>query len=513
MPSYLIKGRHVIRGAPQGDEERVVADGAVVVRDGVVAAVGKAVALEPAGGFDRVLGGADHIVFPGFVNAHHHVGLTPLQLGSPDLPLELWIARRIGGRVPDLYLDTLYSAFEMVRSGVTCVQHLHGRLSGSLDDVLRGARRVIKAYRELGMRVSYSFAIRDQNRLVYAPDDEFLARLPDALAEELRALLAAQTLPLDDYFILFETLTREFADDACVAIQLAPANLHWCSDAALERVADAMRANSVPIHMHLLETPYQKAYALRRTGGSAVRYLGERGLLGPLATLGHGTWTSEDDLDVIAETGTRICHNCSSNLRLRSGTAPLIPMLDRGIEVAIGIDEAGINDDRDMLQELRMVLDAHRVTGHDERVPTPADVFRMATEFGARTTPFSDRIGVIEEGRSADLVLSRWSALAFPYLDPDTDVVDALVQRGKPPGVESVLVAGELVLDEGRIATLDEHGALSELAQSLSVPATDDERRLREMAKSLVAHVRAFYAGYLDDLDVAPHYARQSARR
>ncbi|MDP6804781.1 MAG: amidohydrolase family protein [Rhodospirillales bacterium] len=513
MSSYLIKGRHVIRGAPHGDEARVIADGAVLVREGVIAAVGKAETLEPAGGFDRVLGGADHVVFPGFVNSHHHVGLTPFQLGSPDLPLELWIARRIGGRVPDLYLDTLYSGFEMVRSGVTCVQHLHGRVLGSVEDAHRGAKMVIQAYQDLGLRVSYSFAIRDQNRLVYAADEEFLARLPADLAGELRAYLASQTLPLEDYFVLFEGLTREFADDDRVAIQLAPANLHWCSDAALERIVDVMRESNVPIHMHLLETPYQKAYALRRTGGSAVRYLGERGLLGPLATLGHGTWTSEDDLDEIAETGTRICHNCSSNMRLRSGTAPLIPMLERGIEVAIGIDEAGINDDRDMLQELRMVLEAHRVTGHDGRVPTPEDVFRMATEFGARTTPFGDRIGVIEEGRSADLVLSRWSQFAFPYLDPDTGVVDAIVHRGKPAGVESVLVAGELVLDEGRIATLDEQGALTELAQSLSGPATDDGCRLREIAKRLVPHVSAFYAGYLDDLDVEPYYARQSARR
>lgn len=188
-------------------------------------------------------------------------------------------------------------------------------------------------------------------------------------------------------------------------------------------------------------------------------------------------------------------------------------MLERGIEIAIGIDEAGINDDRDMFQELRMVLNTHRVTSHDERMPTPADVFRMATEFGARTTPFGDHIGVIEVGRSADLVLSRWSVLALPYLDFDTGVVDAFVHRGNPAGVDAVLVVGELVLDEGRITSLDEQGSLTELARLLNVLDTDDERRLRAMAKDLVPYVRAFYAGYLDGLDIVPHYARQSARR
>ena len=100
------------------------------------------------------------------------------------------------------------------------------------------------------------------------------------------------------------------------------------------------------------------------------RYLEDLGLLGPQMTLGHGVWLTEADIERVAETGTMICHNASSNLRLRSGMAPFNHWAARGVRVAIGLDEAGINDDRDMLQEMRLVLRLHRVPGMEDAVPT-----------------------------------------------------------------------------------------------------------------------------------------------
>jgi cytosine/adenosine deaminase-related metal-dependent hydrolase len=101
--------------------------------------------------------------------------LTPVQLDSPDMPLELWFVTRMVVRNVNLYLDTLYSAFEMIASGVTTVQRLHGRIPGKLDQVDRGCNEAIRAYQVVGMRVSYSYAVRDQNRLVYLRDEDFIA--------------------------------------------------------------------------------------------------------------------------------------------------------------------------------------------------------------------------------------------------------------------------------------------------------------------------------------------------
>jgi cytosine/adenosine deaminase-related metal-dependent hydrolase len=234
------------------------------------------------------------VAIPGLVNAHHHVGTTPLQLGSPDHPLELWFASRLGLRDVDWRLDTLFSAFEMIASGVTTVQHLHSRAPGGPEQVLAAADAVIGAYREIGMRASYSMALRDQNRLVYEDDAAFTARLPEALRPAMADYFARFTMPLAEQLALFDMLRGLAEGDPLIAVQLAPANLHWLSDAALEAVAALSARHGLPMHMHLLETPYQKAYARRRTGGgSALAHIHRFGLTGPRLTIGHGVWMTE----------------------------------------------------------------------------------------------------------------------------------------------------------------------------------------------------------------------------
>src|SRR5438045_3200677 len=126
MSSSLIRGKYVICQVESRAAARVIEDGAVFVDDGAIAAVGPHAEVAARYRPDRLLGSPGHVVLPGFVNSHHHVGLTPFQLGSPDHPLELWFASRMAARDVDPYLDTLYSAFEMLESGITTVQHLHG---------------------------------------------------------------------------------------------------------------------------------------------------------------------------------------------------------------------------------------------------------------------------------------------------------------------------------------------------------------------------------------------------
>ncbi len=511
MTDRIIQAKWLVRGVKNRHTADILDDGAMLVSGGRIAATGTLGEMQRLAPQASVTRYPTHMILPGFVNSHHHVGLTPLQLGSPDYPLELWFASRIPARSIDIYLDTLYSAFEMLASGVTTVQHIQGWMPGPLENIRTVANNTLRAYRDIGMRASYCFAAREQNRLVYEADEAFCARLPKELGEKLAAHLKRQVIPFEDHLTLFDLLREDNAGQTLTRIQLAPANLHWVSDDGLVALNAKAKEAGVPMHMHLLETIYQKEYAMRRSGTTAVRHLEKLGLLGPDMTLGHGVWLNEEDIEIAAHTGTCICHNCSSNLRLRSGVAPLNVFEAKGLTVGMGLDEAGINDDRDMLQELRLVLRVHRIPGMEDDVPTCPQVLRMATEHGGATTAFRGEIGRLEPGYAADAVVIDYAKATYPYQDADIPPLDALMQRAKMEAVSATYVAGEAVYEDGAFTKIDRDAVLSEIAELLASPRTPEEIARRELGLAVFPYVEAFYKGYLPGGEQPPFY-RPSSR-
>jgi cytosine/adenosine deaminase-related metal-dependent hydrolase len=511
MTKTLQKARWVVRGVKNRNEIDMIEHGAILHEHGVILAIGPAADLIRDNPTARQQGSDVHIILPGFVNAHHHVGMTPLQLGSPDHALELWFASRLSARRLDPYLDTLYSAFEMIASGVTTVQHIHGWTPGPIETIFGTAQKILGAYRDIGMRASYSYAVREQNRFVYDSDDNLLAALPRHLSAQMAANLKPQQFPFEDNMTLYDMLVAENAHHALTKIQLAPANLHWCGDNALAAIESRSRRDNVPMHMHLLETAYQKEYARRRTGTTAVKHLEKLGLLSPRLTLGHAVWLNEEDIELVAARGVCICHNCSSNFRLRSGIAPLNDFARHNIPVAIGIDEAGINDDRDMLQEMRLVLNVHRVPGMDDVPPTCAQVLRMATEHGAATTPFADRIGRLDPGKFADFVVINHKQALFPYQDDLIGIVEAIMSRAKSSAVDATIINGVTVYEDGKFNQIDRDQILGEISSRLARPRTASEQETIALSAEMQTFVKSFYANYYDKTDHTPFY-KQSSR-
>lgn len=492
----LISADTILRGFDADGAPVLLEQAALLVRDGRVADAGTAATMRRRHPNAHETGGKGCAIIPGLINAHHHVGVTPFQMGARDQPLELWFAERFRMRDVPPDLDTLYSAFEMVASGVTTVQHLHSRAPGDVTAVLERANRIIGAYDRLGMRVSYSFAMRDQNRVLYDDDQVFLDLLPAALRPVAARYLSGFGLTLDDQAQVFHELRRQHRDQERVAIQIAPANLHWLSDAGLEMAARLHDATGAPMHMHLLETPYQRDYAAHRGAGSAVAQIDRFGLLGPDLTIGHGVWLDADDLALCRERGVCLCHNCSSNLRLKSGTADLNAFLATGLPVALGMDEAGINDDRDMLQEMRLALTLHRPAGHAAPAPTAAQILRMATQHGAATTPFRDHIGGLAVGQAADIVVLDWDRVTYPWQDPRIGFTDALLRRAKAQAVSEVYVAGQLIYSGGRFMSVDRIAELERLAQWLRSPQTAFEQDLGQLSEATAPIIQKFYEFY-----------------
>ncbi len=494
MASSLIRGKYLLAGVPSEDSTEVISDGALYQEDGVIVEVGRFDDLKRRRSPDEVIGSGRQLVMPGLVNAHHHIGLTPFQLGSPDLALEPWIVVRSMNRDVDNYLDTLYCAIQMIESGITTVMHNHAAWrKGKGTDLHEMGREVLTAYRDSGMRVAFSFSHRDQNRVVYQEDERFLASLPPDLAAVMSERLKDSELSTGDYLGLFSDLKGEFGGDPRARVFLSPGNVQWCSDTFLEAVKEAAARHNAGIHIHLQESFYQKRYGLTRWGKTPLAHLQDLGFPGPEVSCAHGVWLTGPDIRLMAETGAMVCHNASSNLRLKSGVAPVNPMTAAGVTVALGIDEAGLNDDNDMLQEMRLVHKLHREPGVDGPAPTSHQVLRMATLNGAKATFFADQVGALEEGRRADVVLVNLEHIEEPYLHPDTNAVDALLYRGRGLDVDTVLVDGETVMRDRRMTRVNKSEVWADLKARLSRDLTPGELERIDAAQRLLPHVQRFY--------------------
>ena len=197
--------------------------------------------------------------------------------------------------------------------------------------------------------------------------------------------------------------------------------------------------------MHLLETKYQRSYFARTYGQSAVQWLDRLGFLTPRTSFAHGVWLSREEAVILAKRGTPLVHNPSSNLRLRSGIAP-IPMLHEvGVSLALGLDGSPLNDEPDMLQEMRLCANLQRVPGVDSKLVPLKEIFRMATVNGSKALGWGELAGSLAPGKRADLVMLDAKNFSEPYAAPRRNPIDTLITRGKSSAVDTVIVDGEIL--------------------------------------------------------------------
>ncbi len=511
MPSSLIRGKYVIcRAGADAESTTVLADGAVFQRDGVIEDVGPYDDVKSRHEADEELGGQDYVVFPGLVNCHHHGrGVTTLQTGSCDDPLETWIVGAWGRRPMDHYLMTLYTALQMIESGTTTIMYNHpltsiAHLESDIDEILR-------AFSDSGMRTAFSVFYRDQNRMVYEDDERFLSGLPSDLADSLRRFLAATNLSADEYFALFESTYRKYGTDPAgmVRVLVSPSNVQWCSDDFLQRSKEYAARYNTGIHIHLMETFYQREYGLRKWGKTPLAHLKDLEFLGPEVSCAHGVWLTEQDIDTVAQSGTTVCHNASSNLRLKSGIAPVNSMVSKGVNLAMGTDSTSFNDDDDMLQETRLVSKLHRQPGIDAPTISSHQVLSMATINAARPTCFEGQIGALEKGRRADLVVLDLRPIQYPYMEPEIDIVDALMYRGKARHVDTVLIDGQVVLRNGKFTKISKEDIGRELRERFSRPPGQSVVENRKMAERVIPYVKEYYRDWSQG-EAMPHYRYNS---
>ena len=409
-------------------QRRVLPQGAVAIKGGRIVAVGAAQEIDERYRGADVLDAGGGIVLPGLVNAHTHAPMVLFRGIADDLKLMDWLQKYIfpaearNVTAEFVKAGTRLAALEMIRSGTT-----------TFVDMYYFEDQVAEAAKEAGLRT-----VAGETLIGFpAPDNRTIA---DALAYTERFL-------------------KRWAGDPLVVPAVAPHSAYLADPDALRASRALADRYGAPILIHLSESQDEQATVKERYKKTPTVHLRDLGILRKGVLGAHGIWLDAGDRAILKEAGAGIAHCPQSNMKISSGPAPVREMLAEGLRLGLGTDGAASNNDLDMFEEmLTAALLAKHVTG-DPTVAPAASVLEMATLGGARALGMEDRLGSLEPGKRADLIVVDLSA---PRLHPLYDPVSHLVYAAKGADVRHVMVEGRVVMRDRKITTLDEAAVLAD---------------------------------------------------
>jgi cytosine/adenosine deaminase-related metal-dependent hydrolase len=452
-------------------------DGPVAGAQAISIADGRIAAIAPASGDAS----APLLAMPALVNAHDHGrAIRTSSIGADAKPLEAWVHYQALFPATDPYLVTAVSFANAALGGTGTVMNHYTRAQG-LTDLPREAAEVARAARDVGVRVGFAVSMKDRNPLVYGPSEPVLAALPADLRPEIEGRFIRMPMSPRDYMALVDDVAAA-AESPSFNVQYGPNGVQWCSDALLQAVAEASARTGRRVHMHLLETKYQRQWADANYRGGVVRMLDEIGLLSPRLTLAHCVWARPDELELLAARGVTISVNTSSNLHLHSGLAPVAAMRKAGCTIALGIDGKALDDDDDALRELRLSYLLHAGTGFDLATTTRHRALQSAVGHGRFSVTNTADDGGLRTGAPADLLLLDWAALDDDGLRDDIDPINLLFSRATARHIRELIVDGRSIVRDHRVSGIDYPAARQELVAQMRSGVTSNSRLLAAMA-------------------------------
>ncbi len=426
----------------------------------------------------RLAGG--ELTMPAPVNAHDHgYGIRTLDFGGVDDALEPWIASLRLRPATDPYCEAVVAFGRLALGGVAGTVHCHNSLLA--ERLVEEAGEVVRAARDVGIRLALSCPLLDANAWVYGGPNALRAYLAEDEWQALRGHVPSYA-PLAEQLAAADAVAHAHAGGG-VDVQYGPIGPQWCSRALLEAIAEASRANDRRIHMHLLESPRQRTWLDREYPQGIVPFLDSIGFLSPRLALAHGVHLRGEEIELLAARGVTLVSNPAANLRLRSGIAPLGEWLRAGLAFAFGLDGTGFDDDQDLWRELRLAYLLHGGQGL-VRTLSAAQVFDAAIANGAR---------VLGQPGGADTVGIDYAALSEDMLFDDLDPREVLLTRMTRAHVRHLSVGGREVVRDGRLTGCDFDAARRELRAQARADLPRLEQA-RATAVRLAAAIRRFYA-------------------
>ena len=503
MTRKIIYGKYLA-----ADAETIIPSGALLIEDDRIVDLGSYEEMTKSYSAEEVIGSSDYLITPGFINAHGHgKGITDFQRGAIDDTLETWKFRRYPRINP--YYDTLWTTVKLLESGVTTTMHNHNLVDPDRYD--EEFSTTLKAYTESGLRVAFAPTLVNQNIFIYGNNEAFIRSL-SPLTQEFCGNILRQISRFGEkeYFQAVMDLKESFSSQQ-VKIMHGPLAPQWVTDEALQRIKQQADEQKMHIHIHTLQTQPQKLYGLKKYGKSLLEHLYELNFLGRNVTCGHCVWLSEKDIELLSETGTSVTHHASCNLRVRNGIAPVFALLEKGVVVGIGMDDKELGDDKDFVEEMRLVSKLHRLSSHrlDSKHLLPVDCFKMGTQHGAEVLGFSKLVGTLEKGKQADIVMLDLERMSEPFLYPEHNVIDLLIYRGRALDVDTVLVGGEVLLKNRKLTKIDKHEVIRKLQESIPEGYGENFREDNKLFADLKERVSGYFDPWyeeMEDVEKAPYY-------
>jgi 5-methylthioadenosine/S-adenosylhomocysteine deaminase len=434
----LIRGGTVVT---MDGTRRILEDGAVAVRADRIVAVASSVELNTRYKARRILEARDSIVMPGLVNTHNHAPMVLLRGVADDLALMDWLQKYIfpaeAKNVTREFVQwgTALACAEMIRSGTTTYADMYY----FEDAVAEGTARA-------GMR--------------------------GVLGETIIQFPVADNKTPQEALIYAEKFIRRWKNHPLIVPAVAPHAPYTNSPETLRACKELADRYAVPMIIHVSETRDEGNQIREKYGSTSTQWLDSLGVLGSNVLFAHGVWLTEDDLSILKRRGVGVSHNPESNMKLASGTAPVLRMLAMGIPVGLGTDGAASNNNLDMFEVMDFTAKLHKLTSMDPSAMPAAEVLELATIGGARALGMDKQIGSLEPGKRADLILvGTDSAHGQPMYSAYSHLVYVL----KGADVRTSIINGKIVMLNGRVLTLAEP-AIREKAKAY-------QRRISESLK------------------------------
>jgi len=511
----LARGKYVLV-SPEAGPGSTITDGAVLISEGRITEVGDYTNLKKEHTQALEKGDGKQLLMPGLIDGHSHgSGLSSVQCGKPFDYLENLLLDWAYLPPIDPELRTALSAVKHIRNGCTT---MHLNYWGEEPNLVENARKCIEGARSAGIRLAYSPGGRNMNRLAL-DEEEFIRTLPADLHKAVVPMVDYDKGAfVDQYLALFDELYRHFNGEE-TRVLLGPSWTQGCTDDFLLRVKEkADTLGKVPIHLHTLQTPVQKAYGLKKHGKSLVAHLDDLGLLGENLVLGHAVFVSASDIELLARSHASITHHPSCNLAVRNGIAPVYELVKAGVNVALGIDDKAFNDDEDAIQELRVIHKLHRVPGFD-LAHTPAldarTVLQMGMVNAARVCGFRGEIGELRPGMKADVILVDLGEVLGDFGEstapPDMDIAELFIHRAKGSHVNTVIIGGRVVMENRRILSLDLRALSREARAQAARPLSAEQKAFADLLQKVKPYYQAWYRSW-EDLEYTPFYVMNSRK-